>query len=178
MRITSLAGWFGASRVEFEAFCTLAHDLTVPVLAGNTDILITDRKAMIEMLELYDLRLGVENHPEKTPEELLEKIGSGDDGRIGAAVDTGWFGTHGYDASAALDKLQNHLIAVHLKDIRQVGGHDTCRYGQGCVPIASCVKVLKKTGYAGTITIEHEPESFDPAEDVAASFTMLKQWLS
>jgi L-ribulose-5-phosphate 3-epimerase len=156
--ITTLAGWFGSSQAEFEASCKLAAGLNIPILGGRTGLLETSRKAVIEMLERYGLKLGIENHPEKTPEELLTLIGNDSEGRVGAAVDTGWFGTHGYDASVALDKLQDHLLAVHLKDVLQAGGHETCRYGQGCVPIEECVNVLKRVGYTGSVCVEHEPE--------------------
>ena len=177
MQIATLAGWFGSSQSEFESTCKMASRLKISILGGNTGLLLTDRTAVIELLEQYDLKLGIENHPEKTPEELLAKIGNGAGGRIGAAVDTGWFGTHDYDASLALERLKEHLLAVHLKDVLEAGGHATCRFGQGCVPIEACVRMLKTVGYAGAITIEHEPESFDPTDDVKASYAMLKQWL-
>lgn len=178
LHITTLAGWFGATADEFEASCKMATALNIPVLGGNTGLLSTDRAAVVDLLNRYNLKLGIENHPEKTPEELLTKIGDGSDGKIGAAVDTGWFGTHGYDASLAIEKLKDHLLSVHLKDVLQTGGHETCRYGQGCVPIEACVNVLKQVGYTGAIAVEHEPEHFDPSEDVKVSYAMLKQWLS
>ena len=58
---------------------------------------------MVGKLKEYGLKLGIENHPEKNPGELLAKIGDGGEGTIGAAVDTGWFGTHSYDAAKALE---------------------------------------------------------------------------
>jgi sugar phosphate isomerase/epimerase len=124
------------------------------------------------------LLFGIENHPEKTPDEMLARIGDGGDGTIGTTVDTGWYGTHGYDAAEALRKLAGHVVHVHLKDVLKPGGHETCRYGRGCVPIADCVRVLKQTGYQGPIAVEHDPERFDPSEDCLASLAMLKGWLA
>ncbi|MCX6046810.1 MAG: TIM barrel protein [Chloroflexi bacterium] len=126
----------------------------------------------------YGVRLGIENHPEKTPQELLEKIGDGADGFIGAAVDTGWFGTQGFDAMFALIELRNHLVYIHLKDVLAPGAHVTCRYGQGCVPIQRCVEMLQRLDYDGPISIEHEPEHADPTEDVRASARILRRWLA
>jgi L-ribulose-5-phosphate 3-epimerase len=57
-------------------------------------------------------------------------------------------------------------------------GHETCRYGAGIVNIKGCVDVLKEIGYQGPISIEHEPEDFDPRPDVAASKKMLDEWLA
>jgi sugar phosphate isomerase/epimerase len=136
-----------------------------------------DRQFVVAALQKHNMRLGIENHPEKTPDELLEKIGDGGEGRIGTTVDTGWFGTQGFDAAQALMQLRQHLMHVHLKDVLAVGAHDTCRYGQGIVPIERCVQVLSEIGYTGAISIEHEPEQFDPTEDCVAGLQMLRGWL-
>ena len=169
LTVPSLAGWFGSSPEAFTATCELATALGVPVLGGSTSVLQKDRAFVVETLERHDLKLGLENHPEKTPEELLEKIGDGGGGRIGAAVDTGWFSTQGFDAAEALERLGEHLFHVHLKDVRAAGSHDTCRYGEGIVPVEGCVRTLQRLGYQGAISVEHEPELFDPSEDCRTS---------
>ena len=177
LTVPSLAGWFGSSREAFTATCELATALGVPVLGGSTSVLEKDRAFVVETLERYGLKLGLENHPEKMPEELLEKIGDGGGGRIGATVDTGWFGTQGFDAAQALERLSGHLFHVHLKDVRAVGSHDTCRYGEGVVSVEACVRALQRIGYGGAISVEHEPELFDPSEDCRANRLLLKGWL-
>lgn len=173
----SFAGWFGSSAEEFEASCSLAAALGVPVLGGSTSMLAKDRAFVIERLKQYGLRLGIENHPEKTPGELLEKVGDGGDDTIGVTVDTGWFGTQGYDAAKAMAELEGHLFHVHLKDVREVGSHDSCRFGEGIVPLEECVKTLQQMNYTGALSVEHEPESFDPSEDSRVSREMLESWL-
>lgn len=175
--VLSLAGWFGSTVEEFEATCKLASAFGKPVLGGSTSVLERDRASVMRLLDQYDLQLGLENHPEKNPQELLAKIGDGGD-RIGAAVDTGWFGTQGYDAAQALDELNDVLFLVHLKDVKEEGAHDTCRFGEGVVPIEACVETLKRNGYTGSISVEHEPELSDPTEDCIASLNMLKGWLA
>ena len=82
------------------------------------------------MLEAHGVRFGLENHPERTPSEVLEAIGDVD--VLGAAVDTGWWATQGYDPVAAIDELSERLFHVHLKDVEEPGTHVTCMYGQGC----------------------------------------------
>jgi sugar phosphate isomerase/epimerase len=66
---------------------------------------------------------------------------------------------------------------VHLKDVRTVGVHDTCALGDGIVPVQRCVEVLRAAGYAGAYSVEHEPESYDPTEEVAISAARLRAWL-
>lgn len=175
--VMSIAGWFGGTAAEFEASCRLASALGAGVLGGGTSLLDQDRASVLRILKDYNLRLGIENHPEKTPQEMLAKIGDGGEGRIGTAVDTGWYGTQGYDAARAITELGEHIMSVHLKDVRESGGHETCRFGQGCVPLQGCVEALKRIGYRGAISVEHEPEHFDPTEDCVASLKLLKEWL-
>ncbi|MCA1553598.1 MAG: sugar phosphate isomerase/epimerase, partial [Chloroflexi bacterium] len=123
------------------------------------------------------VKLGVENHPEKTPDALLRKMGEDDEDVIGATVDTGWFGTQSYDAARAIEELGERLVLAHLKDVREVGTHHTCRYGDGIVPLRACVETLQRIGYTGAISVEHEPETSDPTEDIKASYAMLREWL-
>ncbi len=177
MKVSSFAGGFGATPEEFEATCRQAVTLGSKILGGNTPLLYINREFVVSTLQKYGLKLGIENHPEKTPEELLAKIGDGGNGTIGATVDTGWFATHGYDASQAIECLADHLFLVHLKDILAPGAHVTCRYGLGCVPLERCVRILQRLGYQGGISVEHEPEESDPTQDVLASAEMLKGWL-
>ncbi|HVU10868.1 MAG TPA: sugar phosphate isomerase/epimerase [Phototrophicaceae bacterium] len=174
--VVSYAGWFGSTADEFERSCEIASALDIPVLGGQTSVFFEDRPFVVAALQKYGLRFGLENHPEKSPEELLGKIGGDEGGLIGVCADTGWFGTYDCDAVEALRKLAPRLLHVHLKDVLHGGGHDTCRYGQGVVPIQRCVETLRQVGYTGAISVEHEPERFDPTEDVRASFALLKQW--
>jgi sugar phosphate isomerase/epimerase len=179
LRVTSLAGWFGNTPEEFERACQLAVSVGTTILGGNTALLTSaERPFMVDRLKWYDLTLGLENHPEKTPQEVLDKIGDGGQGRIGSAIDTGWFATQGYDAAQATEALAPHLVLVHLKDVLAPGAHVTCRYGQGCAPLERCVQALKRIGYQGAISVEHEPEQADPTEDCRASYAMLREWLA
>jgi sugar phosphate isomerase/epimerase len=175
--VASLAGGFGATHEEFEAACRLAVAVKTKILGGSTPLLFQDRPFVVATLQKYDLKLGLENHPEKTPEEMLAKIGDGGAGRIGTAVDTGWYGTQGYDAAQAIERLGRHIVHVHLKDVLAPGGHQTCRFGQGCVPLEACVRALERIGYSGSYSVEHEPETFDPSEDCRANLAMLHNWL-
>ena len=54
----------------------------------------------------HGVRFGYENHPEKSPQEVLELIGDAED-VLGAAVDTGWWATQGYDPVQAIRDLRD-----------------------------------------------------------------------
>lgn len=177
LKVPSLGGWFGSSHEAFEATCKLAAALDVKILGGSSSMLEQDRDFVIGMLHRYELRLGLENHPEKTPEEMLAKIGDGGEGTLGTTVDTGWYGTQGYNAAQAIKALGEHVVYVHLKDVLAAGEHRTCRYGEGVVPIRDCVFMLEQIGYENALCVEHEPETFDPGEDCRANLHMLREWL-
>ncbi len=175
--LTSLAGGFGETRAQFEASCKLAADLGAPLLGGPTSFHQTDRTTTVALLSDYGVKLGLENHPERTAAEMLELIGNGE-GVIGTAVDTGWYGTQGYDAAQALRELSEHIYQVHLKDVTEVGSHVTCRFGEGVVPTEACVATLRTIGYKGAISIEHEPPDYNPEADIRADLALLKGWLA
>lgn len=177
MTVNSLAGGFGQNRDEVTKTCQMANALGTDVLGGNTSLLKEDRALLVSILKEHGVKLGIENHPEKTPSEVLEKIGDGADGHIGVAVDTGWFGTQGYDAAKAIEDLADHLLHIHMKDVLAAGAHETCRFGAGVVPMEKCAAVLKQLGYAGPLCVEHEPEHFNPNQDCQASLQMLQGWL-
>lgn len=177
LQVASLAGNFGSTRPEFEAACRMAVALGASCLGGDTDLLGSDHAFVVTTLQKHGLKFGIENHPEKTARALLAKIGDSGEGTIGAALDTGCFATLGYNAARAVTELADCLVHVHLRDVIAPGSHDSCRYGQGCVPLEACVRRLHQIGYTGPISIEHNPECFDPTEDCRASLAMLRAWL-
>lgn len=175
LEVISLAGRFGNTQGEFKKTCKLASAMKVGILGGSIPLLENNRDFVLATLKKHGLKLAIENHSEKTPEEILAKIGDSGNGSIGTVVDTGWYATHNYDPTQAIETLANHIFHIHLKDIITPGKHETCRYGQGCVPIKRCLRVLQKIKYSGGISIEHEPEFFDPTEDCRANLYILRR---
>jgi L-ribulose-5-phosphate 3-epimerase len=176
--VPTMVGPFGETRDEFRKACELAKDLGASVLAGSTVLADTDRAFVLSTLDEFDLRLGLENHPrEHTAADMLERISAPTGGRVGTTVDTGWYGTQGYDAAKAIRELAPYVFAVHLKDVRAAGAHDTCRFGDGVVPLEECVRALTDIGYGGPVSIEHEPSHYDPADELVTNREMLEAWL-
>lgn len=177
VRVVSLAGSVGATADELAAACRLANALGVDLIVGLGEIVRSDRGAAARVLREHGVRFGLENHPEKTPQEVLEVIGSETD-VLGAGVDTGWWATQGYDPVAAIEELSERLFHVHLKDVEALGTHVTCMYGDGCARIAECVDALLRIGYAGPVSIEHEPYDRDPTAECARMLSMLRERLT
>jgi sugar phosphate isomerase/epimerase len=172
LEVATYATWVGPSNIE--RACDLALAAGTAVIGGGFS---GDIGAIVDALRARSVRLGIENHPEKTPDEVLAKIGAATD-VLGATVDTGWFATQGYDPVRALEELREHVVHVHLKDVKAEGEpHETCPWGQGIVDIEGCVRALRRRGYTGALSVEHEPEDHDPSEECRAMLATLEGWL-
>jgi L-ribulose-5-phosphate 3-epimerase len=177
--VASLAGWLGSDVRRVARTCEMAAAVGAPLLGGGTTLLADDREALVEILERHDLRFGIENHPERSPDEVLARIGDGARGRIGTTVDTGWWGTQGVDAAEAIRALAPHVLHVHLKNVRHAGmPHETSGYRGGVVPLRACVSALRDIGYAGGISVEHVPGDYDPRPEIAEARALLQDWLA
>jgi sugar phosphate isomerase/epimerase len=177
VRVVSLAGGVGATTEELTAACRLANALDVDLIVGLGEIVRSDRAAAAGVLREHGVRFGLENHPEKTPPEVLDAIGDESD-VLGAGLDTGWWATQGYDPVAAIEELSHRLFHVHLKDVEALGTHVTCMYGDGCARIADCVEALLRIGYSGPVSIEHEPYDRDPTAECARMLVSVREQLS
>ncbi len=170
-RRRSPPGWTPST---VERACELAAAVGTDVIGAGAS---GDLRALVPALREHGVTLAIENHPEKTPAEVLAKIEQGE-GTFAATVDTGWWATQGYDAVRAIEELGEHVRHVHLKDVRAVGEpHETCRWGEGVVDIRACVRTLAESGYAGTLAIEHEPEDHDPSGECREMLADLREWL-
>jgi sugar phosphate isomerase/epimerase len=172
MTLSTYAAWIGPANVE--RCCELATALGTDVLGSGFS---GDPERIAPALERHGVRLAIENHPQKTPADVLEEIARGGP-LFAATVDTGWWATQGYDPARAIEEFGEHVLHVHLKDVLAMGEpHETCRWGEGIVPVRECVRALERISFAGAIAVEHEPETFDPSNDVRAMRAELESWL-
>jgi sugar phosphate isomerase/epimerase len=172
LAVATYAAWIDAAAVE--RACVIATAVGSRVIGAGAS---GDLEALVPVLREHDVCLAIENHPERTPTEVLAKIAAGR-GTLAATVDTGWWATHGYDATRAIEELGVNVRHVHLKDVLAEGEpHDTCRWGEGIVDIVGCVRALQRIGYEGAIAIEHEPEDHDPSEECREMLRELRKWL-
>jgi L-ribulose-5-phosphate 3-epimerase len=173
LTVSTYASWIGPTNVDRS--CELALALGTNVIGAGFS---GDARELAPVLREYGVRLAVENHPEKTPAEVLTKVDAGD-GTMAATVDTGWWATQGYVPVRAIQELGEHVAHVHLKDVVREGEpHYTCPWGEGIVDVEGCVRALQQLGYAGAYTVEHEPEDHDPSEEIRAMRAQLETWLA
>ena len=143
--------------------CELALALGTRIIGGGFS---GEAAALAAVLREHGVTLAVENHPERTPAEVLAKIAAGG-GSLAATVDTGWWATQGYDARA-IEELGEHVAHVHLKDVLREGEpHETCAWkAVSSTSRPPCRRVA--IDYAGALAVEHEPEDHDPSEEIRA----------
>jgi L-ribulose-5-phosphate 3-epimerase len=164
----------GLSGPEAEAMMRATRLLGIDLVAGGLPL---ERAPEIARLARnHQVRIGIENHPERHADEVLAKIGDNGD-VMGACVDTGWWLTQGYDPAAAIRALGQHLFHVHLKDIRAAGKHETCALGDGLLDVAEVLAALREVGYDGYLSVEHEPGDHDPTAEIVRSRELVERLL-
>jgi sugar phosphate isomerase/epimerase len=166
----------GLSPGELGRTFEIARTLGAPVIAGGLHHAYA--ASVHALCREHHLRFAVENHPEDDPMELLAQIDGREDW-FGVALDTGWFRTNGGDVLAAIATLRQHLVHVHLKDVRSIGlPHRTCPLGEGVAGVSAILTALQQAGYRGMLSIEHEPPHHDPTEDLRVSVQRVQGWLA
>jgi inosose dehydratase len=92
------------------------------------------------------------------------------DPRIGMCLDIGHDTRAGKDPVADLKKYQSRVFDIHLKDVtgRTKLGY-SLEVGRGVIDIPAFVKMVRKVGYSGMISLEHEINMTDPFMGIAES---------
>lgn len=176
--VTSLGDSFGETRDEFEAACRLAVGVNTRLLSGGCPVLGTERQFVIDTLNRYDLYLGLENHPEKSAQAMLDQLGDGAGGRLGTTVDTGWYATQAGDVVRAVEQLGDRILHVHLKDVLGPPAQDqNVGYGKGIVPMEAVVRALQRMGYPGDYSVEIHSINHDPTGELAEGLGLVRRWL-
>ena len=178
--IRSYAAWVPGDASDLHAACRLCVALDIPIIAGHIELVAKERTAAVAILREHCVAYAIENHQEKSIAEIRARLGEGDEDVVGVALDTGWCATRKWDALAGVRELYPRIFCVHLKDVQaprpeKTGlefidmGHETCRLGDGVVPARAVLQELRERGFRGPISIEHEPEQFDPSSEIRES---------
>jgi len=92
------------------------------------------------------------------------------DPRIGMCLDIGHDTRNGKDPVADLEKYHSRVFDIHIKDVT---GNTRLGYsveiGRGIIDFPAFVKMLRKVGYTGVCSLEHEKDMSDPFMGIAES---------
>ncbi|MCL4482306.1 MAG: sugar phosphate isomerase/epimerase [Bacteroidetes bacterium] len=93
------------------------------------------------------------------------------DPRIGMCLDIGHDTRNGKDPVADLKKYKSRVFDIHIKDVtaKTKLGY-SLEVGRGVIDFPAFVRMLRKVGYSGVCSLEHEKDMGDPfmgiAEDI------------
>ena len=118
------------------------------------------------------VRFNVENHPQKTAQEILKVVGGGNDW-LGVCIDTGWLATQGASGPEVIRACGSLVRHTHLKDVKAAGAHQTCVLGEGVAQVSACIATLKEIGYSGWYAWEDEPEDRNPFDSAVRN----RRWI-
>jgi len=92
------------------------------------------------------------------------------DPRIGMCLDIGHDTRNGKDPVADLKKFHRRVFDIHIKDVT---GPTRLGYslevGRGVINFPAFVKMLRKVGYSGVCSLEHEKDMNDPFMGIGES---------
>ncbi|MCX6239512.1 MAG: sugar phosphate isomerase/epimerase [Bacteroidia bacterium] len=92
------------------------------------------------------------------------------DPRIGMCLDIGHDTRNGKDPVADLKKYKSRVFDIHIKDVTGTTklGY-SLEVGRGVINFPAFVKMLRKVGYTGVCSLEHEKDMTDPFMGIAES---------
>ena len=121
----------------------------------------------------YEIDLAIHNHPKSpdshywNPESVLA-VCKDRGPRIGACADTGHYVRSALDPVESLKKLKGRIIAMHLKDVIEVGKPEArdVPLGTGKANYKAVLDELREQQWRGITTIEYEHLSDKLVEEV------------
>jgi L-ribulose-5-phosphate 3-epimerase len=176
LRVTQIMGDFPTPESVLQA-AEAAAAVGATVVGGIVDVAPADLAALAPTLRERGVRVGFENHDGASPEEVLGLIEAVGEDVVGATVDTGWYGAANYDPARAIEVLDGHILAVHIKDVPALDAHTSCAWGEGIVPVRRCAERLRELGYDGVFMVDHEPFDHDPSEECRRMLAAARDWL-
>lgn len=118
----------------------------------------------------YGIGIAIHDHPKPShywhPDSVL--AAAQDRPNIGACADMGHWVRNGLKAAECIRKLEGKVVGLHLKDVREFGKTDAADMipGTGVVDIPEALAELKRQGFKGNFSIEHEDNWDNNVPDV------------
>jgi sugar phosphate isomerase/epimerase len=122
----------------------------------------------------YDMRYAIHLHGPDMPlypdaDDVWENVKNLDQ-RIGMCLDVGHDTRNGKDPVKDLKKYHSRVFDIHIKDVTGASkaGYSV-EVGRGIIDFPAFVKMLRKVGYTGVCSLEHERNMKDPFLGIAES---------
>ena len=160
------------SEIEIDKAFEYAKKVGVKLIVGvpNVELLqYLDKK-----VKEYGIRYAIHLHgPDikifPDADDVWEHIKNLDPG-IGMCLDIGHDTRNGKDPVKDLGKYYSRVFDIHLKDVTEntKSGY-SLEIGRGIIDFPSFIRMLRKVGYSGVCSLEHEKDMNDPYMGIAES---------
>jgi sugar phosphate isomerase/epimerase len=191
-----IAGIIGAQGMRHDATRGFDQDYVGSRGFDNAlPMLVKGCRAVTEYAESLGVRTMIENHGHFAQDsERVEKLANSVNHKnFGLLVDIGNFICVDEDPAIAVGRVAAHAFHVHAKDFYIKSGNVTdpgkgwstsrggnylkgAIIGHGDVPVKQCLKILKKAGYEGAVSIEYEGME-EPIEGISIGLDNLKRYI-
>jgi sugar phosphate isomerase/epimerase len=164
---------FSEAEIErtFEMTKALGAQIMVPAVGTSATILRLDPIA-----KKHQIRYGIHNEESiRTPQDF-DRIRKGLSDYAAITLDIGHFVASGSDPIDYLNKHQDDIVNLHIKDRRRHNGA-IVPFGEGDTPIKEVLSLLRERKYLAPAAIEYENKHVAPAESLRAAFEYCRQAL-
>jgi sugar phosphate isomerase/epimerase len=130
-------------------------------------------------IQEFDIKVAVHNHgPEDkafpAPQDAYRLL-KGRDKRFGLCMDIGHATRAGVDPVKTVDEVQDRLLDVHVKDLKDKTNKDSqTEVGKGALDIPGLFRALLKIGFPGHVALEYEINAEDPRVGIRESFSYMR----
>jgi sugar phosphate isomerase/epimerase len=118
----------------------------------------------------YGIGIAIHDHPKPSVYWHPDSVLAAAQGRpnIGACADIGHWARNGLKADECIRKLEGKVVGLHLKDVKEFDKTDAADMipGTGVVDIPAALAELKRQGFRGNFSIEHEDNWYNNVPDV------------
>ncbi len=158
--ITLIAfGVAGADNMEdWRKLFQFAKDMNIPLIVAEPK---DEQWDYVDKLAgEYHIPVAIHDHPRPShywhPDSVLAAING--HSNLGACADIGHWARSGLNVVECLQKLSGHIWNVHFKDVATFNKTDAedVNPGKGVVDMPGVFQELKRQGYKGNFSIEHE----------------------
>ena len=163
-----------------------SFDLMLPTIAANA-------RAVSEYAQTFGIQTCSENHGfiAQDSDRMERLFNAVNHNNYGLLVDMGNFLCVDEDPVLAVSRVASYAVHVHVKDMlvtaKPFGNANIitrgCNYltctavGEGSVPVAQCLRILKRAGYDSYVSIEYEGAG-DCIEGIAKGQKLLTKLLA
>ncbi len=168
-----------ASAEEVDQIMAFAKKMGLyAVCSESTDLIVAWEAAAIK----YDIKVAFHEHggSMKNPKYkvwhplYIRGVVESRDPRVGACADLGHWCTSNLEPIDCLKILEGRIVSCHFKDKEKMGNSKVVRAGEGVVNTDACIAELKRQGFDGHFSIEHEAEWKDNVPSVKHNIDYIK----